>query len=77
MASEKDAKRANYFGISASLDMSPYCFIENGRTVGTPDVEAPRDMTLFMNQSPHVPANNAWPCATCSRNWRFSGILKP
>lgn len=47
-----------YFGISASLDMSPYCFIENGRTVGTPDVEAPRDMTLFMNQSPGVTTAN-------------------
>jgi arylsulfatase A-like enzyme len=28
-----------YFGISASLDMPPYVFIENDRTVGTPTVE--------------------------------------
>ncbi len=28
-----------FFGIPASLDMQPYCFIENRETVGTPDVE--------------------------------------
>jgi arylsulfatase A-like enzyme len=28
-----------YFGISGSLDMPPYCFIENDRTVGIPDRE--------------------------------------
>ncbi|MBN2307482.1 MAG: arylsulfatase [Candidatus Hydrogenedentes bacterium] len=28
-----------YFGISASLDFPPYCFIENDRTVGIPNVE--------------------------------------
>lgn len=28
----------SYFGISASLDMPPYCFIENERTVGVPSV---------------------------------------
>jgi arylsulfatase A len=44
----------SYFGISASLDMSPYCFIENGRTVGVPDVPTPRDQTLFMNQAAGV-----------------------
>lgn len=27
-----------YFGISASLDMPPYCFIENNRTVGIPSL---------------------------------------
>jgi arylsulfatase A len=43
-----------YFGISASLDMSPYCFIENDRVAGRPDAEAPRDMSLFMNQSAGV-----------------------
>ena len=43
-----------YFGISASLDMSPYCFVENTRTVGLPETQAPRDMTLFMNQSAGV-----------------------
>jgi arylsulfatase A len=43
-----------YFGISASLDMSPYCFIENGRTAGIPDVRTSEDKTLFMNQVPGV-----------------------
>ena len=43
-----------FFGISASLDMSPYCFIENDRTVGIPDVRTPEDKTLFMNQVPGV-----------------------
>jgi len=28
-----------FFGISASLDMPPYCFIENDRTVGVPSLE--------------------------------------
>lgn len=28
-----------FFGIAGSLDMPPYCFIENDRTVGTPCVE--------------------------------------
>jgi arylsulfatase A len=28
-----------FFGIAGSLDMPPYCFIENDRTVGIPDVE--------------------------------------
>jgi arylsulfatase A len=28
-----------YFGISGSLDMGPYCFIENDHTVGIPDHE--------------------------------------
>lgn len=28
-----------FFGIPASLDMPPYCFIENDRTVGIPSVE--------------------------------------
>ena len=28
-----------FFGISASLDMPPYCFIENDRTVGVPSPE--------------------------------------
>jgi arylsulfatase A len=43
-----------YFGISASLDMSPYCFIENERTVGLPDVPTAEDKNLFMNQVPGV-----------------------
>lgn len=28
-----------FYGISASLDMPPYCFIENNKTVGIPSVE--------------------------------------
>ncbi|MCJ7550037.1 MAG: sulfatase-like hydrolase/transferase, partial [Anaerolineae bacterium] len=28
-----------FFGIAGSLDMPPYCFIENDRTVGIPNVE--------------------------------------
>ncbi|MBS3765712.1 sulfatase-like hydrolase/transferase, partial [Candidatus Bipolaricaulota bacterium] len=28
-----------FFGIRASLDLPPYCFIENNRTVGIPEVE--------------------------------------
>ncbi len=43
-----------YYGISASLDMSPYCFIENERTVGMPDVPTPEERDLFMNQVPGV-----------------------
>lgn len=43
-----------YYGISASLDMSPYCFIENGRTVGIPDIRTPEDRSLWMNQVPGV-----------------------
>jgi arylsulfatase A-like enzyme len=39
-----------YFGIAASLDMSPYCFIENDRTVGIPNVESSEDKSLFLNQ---------------------------
>jgi len=50
----RDVGFDEYFGISASLDMSPYCFIENDRTVGMPDVATPEDKTLFMNQVPGV-----------------------
>ena len=35
-----------YFGISASLDMPPYCWIENNRTVGIPSMTK----TLFDNR---------------------------
>jgi arylsulfatase A len=39
-----------FFGLSASLDMSPYAFIE-GRRVGTlPTVATPEDKTLLLNQ---------------------------
>lgn len=35
-----------YYGISASLDMPPYCFIENERTVGIPSEEKePKDFS--------------------------------
>jgi len=37
-----------YYGISASLDMPPYCFIENDRTVGIPSV--PKDPLDFSQQ---------------------------
>jgi arylsulfatase A-like enzyme len=47
----------SYFGISGSLDMSPYCFIENDRTVGLPAVNTDRNMSLFMNQAPGVEPN--------------------
>lgn len=39
-----------FFGISASLDMSPYCFIENRRTVGIPNINTSLNRTLVMNQ---------------------------
>jgi arylsulfatase A-like enzyme len=40
-----------FFGISASLDMSPYCFIEGDRTVGIPTLDSPEDRDgPFMNQ---------------------------
>lgn len=35
-----------YFGIAGSLDMPPYCFIENDHTVGIPD----REKTPYYNQ---------------------------
>jgi arylsulfatase A-like enzyme len=46
-----------YFGISGSLDMSPYCFIENDRALKPPDVDTPKDMSLFMNQASGVMPN--------------------
>lgn len=39
-----------YFGISASLDMSPYCFIENRKPVEYPGAETPEQKDLFFNQ---------------------------
>lgn len=41
----------SYFGIAASLDMSPYCFLKNDRVVAVPNVltEENRD-GMFMNQ---------------------------
>ncbi len=40
-----------YFGISASLDMPPYCFVEDGRAVGKMSARLPKGMTLFLNQT--------------------------
>ncbi|NGP45733.1 arylsulfatase [Bacillaceae bacterium SIJ1] len=37
-----------FYGISASLDMPPYCFIENDRTVGIPSV--PKDPVDFSQE---------------------------
>jgi arylsulfatase A-like enzyme len=55
----------SYFGISASMDMSPYCFIENQRTVGTPDVKSPESKGLFLNQVPGV----------TTRDFTLEGVL--
>ncbi|MEM8955068.1 MAG: arylsulfatase [Verrucomicrobiota bacterium] len=41
----------HYFGISASLDMSPYCWIEERRVVDLPELESPENRDgLYMNQ---------------------------
>lgn len=45
-----------YFGISASLDMSPYCFIEGRRAVGNPSEQTPEQRDLFLNQVPGMRA---------------------
>lgn len=45
-----------YFGISASLDMSPYCFIEDRRAVGNPSEQTPEQRDLLLNQVPGVRA---------------------
>ncbi|MBS1824597.1 MAG: arylsulfatase [Acidobacteria bacterium] len=39
-----------YFGISASLDMPPYCFLENDRPAKMPVTRMPKGMDLFLNQ---------------------------
>ena len=46
----------SWFGIAGSLDMPPYCFIENGRTVGVPDCEKP----TYYNQQRRGPAVADW-----------------
>ena len=38
-----------YFGISASLNMSPFCFIENDRPVIIPTIESERIQTEFLS----------------------------
>jgi len=42
----------SYFGIAGSLDMAPYCFIENQHAVGVPDIKSAENKDLFMNQVP-------------------------
>lgn len=46
-----------YYGISASLDMSPHAFIDNDRTVGLPTVHAPalREPHMTMSEGLAVP----------------------
>ncbi len=43
-----------YFGVSGSLDMSPYCFIENRKPLQPPATETPERKDLFYNQGPGV-----------------------
>ena len=38
-----------YFGISASLNMSPFCYIENDRPVVIPDIHHPHMQTDFIS----------------------------
>jgi arylsulfatase A-like enzyme len=40
----------HYFGISASLDMPPYCWIENDRCLGPVTAAVPDSRDLFMSQ---------------------------
>jgi len=42
-----------WFGISASLDMPPYCFMRNDRILGTPTTVG-ETRTLFLNQTAGV-----------------------
>lgn len=45
-----------YYGISASLDMPPYCFIESRQVTALPEEAAPENKSLLMNQPPGVQA---------------------
>jgi arylsulfatase A-like enzyme len=45
-----------FFGISGSLDMFPYCFIENRHTIGIPD----RPKTILHNQQRPGPMVEGW-----------------
>ncbi|MFO8007853.1 MAG: arylsulfatase [Candidatus Brocadiia bacterium] len=45
-----------FFGIAGSLDMRPYCFIENDHTVGLPDVEK----DLYHPQQRRGPMVRGW-----------------
>lgn len=42
----------SWFGISASLDMPPYVYLEGRRASALPTESAPQSKTLFLNQSP-------------------------
>ncbi len=46
----------SFFGIAGSLDMPPYCFIENERTVGVPD----REKEIYYNQQRRGPQTAGW-----------------
>ena len=49
----------SWFGISASLDMSPYCYLRNDRVVEIPTVHFEENKDgLFMNQVPGVTTEN-------------------
>lgn len=45
-----------FFGIAGSLDMPPYCFIENEQTVGVPD----REKEVYYNQQRRGPQTADW-----------------
>jgi arylsulfatase A-like enzyme len=47
-----------YFGISASLDMSPYTFIQDRRVATIPAIPNTTEKTLFLNQSAGVTAGD-------------------
>ncbi len=42
----------SYFGISASLDMPPYVYVEGRRAIAAPTGSAPESKSLVLNQSP-------------------------
>ncbi|MEY2880330.1 MAG: Arylsulfatase [Verrucomicrobiota bacterium] len=42
----------SFFGISASLDMPPYVYLEGRRATAIPTASAPNQKTLVLNQSP-------------------------
>ena len=46
----------SYFGISASLDMPPYAFIENRKVTELPTERSNEDKSLVMNQPPGMKA---------------------
>jgi arylsulfatase A-like enzyme len=48
----------SYFGISASLDMPPYAYIENRKVTELPTERANEDKSLVMNQPPGMKAKN-------------------